>query len=134
VPEVRQRVLAGQVALDDALAAARQGGHLSSNTIDDLEQAMQRFAATLLKWRRTHHRIAVRMLGDSTGTGYTAGAAYLKSVQEISVFPSLPMTEGFRDAGTQLSERDNELAGMQSVTAPVVGDAVLSLPEQTSWP
>jgi tryptophan 2,3-dioxygenase len=118
VPEVRERVLAGQMTLDEAFTAARRSGHLSSRDIDGLEQAMRRFAETLLKWRRTHHRIAVRMLGESTGTGYTAGAAYLKSVQEIPVFPSLPMTEGFRDAGTQLSEQDNELAGMQSVTAP----------------
>jgi tryptophan 2,3-dioxygenase len=115
VPEVRQRVLAGQVTLDDAFTTARRANRLTSRNIDDLEQAMRRFAATLLKWRRTHHRIAVRMLGTSTGTGYTAGAAYLKSVQEIPVFLSLPMAEEFGDPGTRDLERSNRVADVQTV-------------------
>ena len=85
VPEVRERVLAGQVTLDDAFQAARAAGHLSARDVDDLEQAMRRFAATLLRWRRTHYGIAVRMLGERTGTGYTEGSPYLKVVQAIPV-------------------------------------------------
>jgi tryptophan 2,3-dioxygenase len=89
VPEVRERVVAGQVTLDEAFQAARTAGHLSARDVDDLEQAMQQFAATLLRWRRTHYGIAVRMLGERTGTGYTEGSPYLKEVQTIPVFPSL---------------------------------------------
>lgn len=118
VPEVRQRVLAGQLTLDDAFTAARRQDHLSARDLDDLEQALRQFAATLLKWRRTHHKIAVRMLGESTGTGYTAGAAYLKSVQEIPVFPSLPMAVGDREAGTRDIERESEDAGGQTINVP----------------
>src|SRR5215218_1654680 len=55
VPEVRERVLAGQVTLDEAFQAARTTGRLSARDVDDLEQAMQHFAATLLRWRRTHY-------------------------------------------------------------------------------
>jgi len=89
VPEVRERVLAGQMTLDEAFQAVRADGHLSARDVDDLEQAMQQFAATLLRWRRTHYGIAVRMLGERTGTGYTEGSPYLKEVQTIPVFPSL---------------------------------------------
>ena len=118
VPEVRQRVLAGQVTLDDAFTAARRADHLTSRDIDDLEEAMRRFAGTLLKWRRTHHQIAVRMLGESPGTGYTAGATYLKSVQEIPVFPSLSKAEAFRVAKDGHTERGNEIAGLQTMHLP----------------
>jgi tryptophan 2,3-dioxygenase len=88
VPEVRERVLAGQATMDEAFQAAR-ASHLSAGDIDNLEQAMRRFAATLLRWRRTHYGIAVRMLGERTGTGYTEGSPYLKEVQTIPVFLSL---------------------------------------------
>ena len=90
VPEVRQRVLAGQETLDGALAAARAAGCLNSGDVNDIEQAMRELAATLLRWRRTHFRLAVRMLGERTGTGYTEGSPYLKAAQSIPVFPSLP--------------------------------------------
>lgn len=116
VPEVRQRVLAGQVTLNDAFDAARREGRLTSHEMSDLEQAMQRFALTLLKWRRTHHRIAARMLGEKSGTGYTEGAGYLKSVQEIPVFPSLsPPTSGVASGtGEPHSERDDRTAHSQT--------------------
>jgi tryptophan 2,3-dioxygenase len=93
VPEVRQRVLAGQSTLDGAFAAARDAGRLSAGDLDDLEQAMREFAATLLRWRRTHYGLAVRMLGERTGTGYTEGSPYLKAVQAIPVFTSLTQGE-----------------------------------------
>jgi tryptophan 2,3-dioxygenase len=114
VPEVRQRVLAGQLTLDHALTAARHAGLLSAQDIDDLEQAMLQFAGTLLKWRRTHHRIAVRMLGENTGTGYTAGAAYLKSVQEIPVFSSVHMAEADGATTGRGTARHEEIAGARS--------------------
>jgi tryptophan 2,3-dioxygenase len=90
VPEVRQRVLADPVTLDDALAAARVNGQLNAHDLDNLEQAMRLFAATLRRWRRTHAQIAGRMLGDRSGTGYTAGVPYHQAVQTIPVFLSLP--------------------------------------------
>jgi tryptophan 2,3-dioxygenase len=93
VPEVRQRVLAGQITLDDACAAARHADRLSPGDVDALEQAMRHFAATLLRWRRTHYKNAVRMLGERTGTGYTEGAPYLAAVMKIPVFLSLAQEE-----------------------------------------
>jgi tryptophan 2,3-dioxygenase len=102
VPEVRQRVLAGQATLDEAFQAARAAGHLTARDVDDLEQEMRRFAATLLRWRRTHYGIAVRMLGERTGTGYTEGSPYLKEVQTIPVFLSLAQHQDAEDAAADL--------------------------------
>jgi len=106
VPEVRQRVLAGQVTLDEAFQAARSDGRLSSGDVAELEEAMREFAATLQRWRRTHHGIAVRMLGERTGTGYTEGAPYLKAVQAIPVFSSLAIGEAVEDAAARGVEGD----------------------------
>jgi tryptophan 2,3-dioxygenase len=114
VPEVRQQVLAGQETVDDAFAAARAAGRLSVSDIDDLEQAMGQFAATLLRWRRTHYQLAARMLGEHTGTGYTEGAAYLKSVQTIPVFSSL--------ATGEIAEA-RDLAGSDAITPVRLSDA-----------
>jgi tryptophan 2,3-dioxygenase len=110
VPEVRQRVQAGQVTLDEAFQAARAACRFSSREVDDLEQAMREFAATLLRWRRTHYRIAVRFLGERTGTGYTEGAPYLKSVQAIPVFSSVPIGEDVEDGEARDVADDGEMA------------------------
>lgn len=110
VPEVRQRVLAGQETLDDALTGARAAGRLHASDADELEQAMREFAATLSRWRRTHYRLAVRMLGERTGTGYTEGSAYLKAVQSIPVFPSLAGEEEADGAELRAIDADHENA------------------------
>jgi tryptophan 2,3-dioxygenase len=91
VPEVRERVLAGQGTFDGAFEAARAAGRLSAVQADELEEAMRGFAGILLQWRKTHYRLAVRMLGERTGTGYTEGPPYLESVQRIPVFQSIAM-------------------------------------------
>lgn len=89
VPEVRRRVLTGHQTLDEAYLAAREGHQFVPHSTAALEQAMTAFAATLRRWRRTHYRLAERMLGERTGTGYNEGAPYLKSVQTIPVFTPL---------------------------------------------
>lgn len=82
VPEVRAAVLAGRTSLDDALARAR----LTGDERDALHAAMAGFGAALGKWRQTHYRLAVRMLGDRNGTGHTAGQSYLDKARSIPVF------------------------------------------------
>jgi tryptophan 2,3-dioxygenase len=86
VPEVRDRVLAGQPNLDEALASAVASGQLTAEMRDAVFGAMQRFEAALLKWRQTHYRIAVRMLGQRRGTGYTEGVPYLDEARTVPVF------------------------------------------------
>jgi tryptophan 2,3-dioxygenase len=48
--------------------------------------AMAEFAAALSRWRQTHYRLAVRMLGAKPGTGYTDGTPYLERVRAVPVF------------------------------------------------
>lgn len=86
VPEVRVRVLAGQATFDEAVEVAVADGRLDSAGRADLERAMKDFAATLLQWRQTHYSLAVRMLGERSGTGYTEGTPYLREVRKIPVF------------------------------------------------
>jgi tryptophan 2,3-dioxygenase len=89
-PEVRSRVLAGTQTLDESFAAACANGLVSGAARQELEEAMNAFSATLLRWRHTHYRVAVRMLGDRGGTGRTAGTPYLRSVRTIDVFRTIP--------------------------------------------
>jgi tryptophan 2,3-dioxygenase len=95
VPEVRERVLAGNYTLDEAFQAASDSGYLTGAEVEKLSAAMGRFAATLRRWRQTHYSVARRMLGDQRpGTGATEGTPYLKAVRTIPVFRSVAHTEG----------------------------------------
>lgn len=89
VPEVRDRVHAGQPSVDEAFRAAVRAGLLTGADVDLVARAMGAFAAAVLQWRRTHHRLATRMLGPRPGTGYTEGTPYLAAVRSIPVFSSV---------------------------------------------
>ncbi|SCG16302.1 Tryptophan 2,3-dioxygenase (vermilion) [Micromonospora echinofusca] len=89
VPEVRDRVHAGQPSIDEAFRAAVRAGSLTGADVDLVARAMGAFAAAVLQWRRTHHRLATRMLGPRPGTGYTEGTPYLAAVRSIPVFSSV---------------------------------------------
>jgi tryptophan 2,3-dioxygenase len=90
-PEVRQRVLAGQSTLDQAYRAAVEGGLFDPTQRVLVADRMHGFAEALLTWRRTHHRLAVRMLGERSGTGYTEGTPYLAAVRTVPVFRSMDL-------------------------------------------
>ncbi len=89
VPEVRDRVLGGAPTLDDAVLAMRKSAGVTSADRHRVEDAMCRFARAQLRWRKTHYRLALRMLGDATGTGYTEGTPYLASALDIPVFETV---------------------------------------------
>ncbi|MER5705406.1 hypothetical protein ABT023_26170 [Micromonospora sp. NPDC002296] len=89
VPELRDRVRAGGPSVDAALRAAVRSGRLAGADRALVEGRMREFAATVLHWRRTHHRLAVRMLGERPGTGYTEGTPYLAEVRAIPVFTAV---------------------------------------------
>ncbi|WP_433350527.1 tryptophan 2,3-dioxygenase family protein [Micromonospora sp. CA-111912] len=89
VPELRDRVRAGGPSVDAALRAAVRDGRLAGADRALVELRMREFAATVLHWRRTHHRLAVRMLGERPGTGYTEGTPYLAEVRAIPVFTAV---------------------------------------------
>lgn len=85
-PEVRRRVLGGQATLDQAYRRAVDGGLLGPAERALVTDRMRGFAEALLTWRRTHHRLATRMLGERPGTGYTEGTPYLAAVRSVPVF------------------------------------------------
>ncbi|MGW4966238.1 hypothetical protein ACWEPL_54240 [Nonomuraea sp. NPDC004186] len=89
VPAVREEVLAGRFTVDDAISRAAELCSFDPAGLADLAGARQRFATAYTKWRRTHYRLAARMLGTETGSGYTAGVPYLASVLDIPVFDPL---------------------------------------------
>ncbi|MEH1102759.1 tryptophan 2,3-dioxygenase family protein [Micromonospora sp. CPCC 205561] len=90
VPEVRDLVHAGQPSIDEAFRAATRDGLLPPPDDDLVRREMAAFAAAVVQWRRTHHRLATRMLGPRPGTGYTEGTPYLAAVRSIPVFTSVP--------------------------------------------
>ncbi|WP_368052539.1 tryptophan 2,3-dioxygenase family protein [Micromonospora sp. HUAS LYJ1] len=89
VPEVREVVRAGQPSIDAAYRAAVHAGSLRGPDLDLVRQQMAAFAEAVLTWRRTHHRLATRMLGARSGTGYTEGTPYLAAVRAVPVFTTV---------------------------------------------
>lgn len=75
--------------LDDARLEALEDGRLSSDQDREIEKAMSQFATALRSWKFAHYSIAMKMLGRTTGTGYTEGTPYLKDVRDIPIFTSL---------------------------------------------
>jgi tryptophan 2,3-dioxygenase len=119
-PDVRERVLAGQANLDETLTGARASGRLTPDMHDHVCSAMQRFETALLKWRQTHYRLAVRMLGQRRGTGYTEGVPYLQKTRTIPVFTATDPAEPHRrDTGDRALQPSGE-AGMPA-RCPRVG-------------
>ena len=76
VPEVRERIVAGLPNLSDSV----------DETCDAVLDAMDRFGSTFERWRKTHYRVALTMLGERRGTGYTEGVPYLADARAIPVF------------------------------------------------
>jgi len=104
VPDVREKVLAGQTTLAGTLREVQAAGLISAPDQALLGEALEAFSGTLLHWRQTHYRMAVRMLGEgSPGTGYTEGTPYLRAVRDIPVFHSAadgaPLVSPARPAG-----------------------------------
>ncbi|MFD8262596.1 tryptophan 2,3-dioxygenase [Streptomyces griseoluteus] len=88
VPAVRARLLDGRPTVQGTwrdLAAAQQ---LAPEADAALDAAATRLEAVHQRWKQTHYRLAVRMLGERTGTGYTQGVPYLASVLENRLFPA----------------------------------------------
>lgn len=82
VPDVRERVLAGQTTIEDALLGARLPADANAQVI----KAMSGLEGAIMEWRRVHHNLAMRMLGLRRGIGYTEGVPYLASGREEPVF------------------------------------------------
>ncbi|GIJ08383.1 tryptophan 2,3-dioxygenase family protein [Micromonospora andamanensis] len=92
VPDVQDRIRQGQITIDDALDAIH-ANHSTVAQTPALADGLQQFAAALLQWRRTHYRLAVRMLGtEQHGTGATPGTPYLLRNRDTKVFRHCSLT------------------------------------------
>ncbi|MDI5938830.1 hypothetical protein QLR68_11780 [Micromonospora sp. DH15] len=91
VPEVREWVLAGHPSVDAAHRAAVRAGRLAGADRDRVEREMRAFADAVLGWRRTHHRLAVRMLAArdvicSWRGWLRVGPHVYNTLEEVDVF------------------------------------------------
>ncbi|AEA25759.1 hypothetical protein Psed_3587 [Pseudonocardia dioxanivorans CB1190] len=87
VPRVRSAVEAGVDTLSDARREADAA--LGAVGRAALDRALGRLEAGHQRWKAAHHGLAVRMLGDAPGSGYTAGAPYLRACLSNRLFGGL---------------------------------------------
>ncbi|WP_434740710.1 tryptophan 2,3-dioxygenase family protein [Micromonospora sp. SH-82] len=82
VPDVLALIHDGQPTIDRTLADRND---IAGST--GMKNGLADFSAALQQWRRTHYRLAVRMLGpERTGTGHTLGTPYLAQCRTTPVF------------------------------------------------
>ncbi|MEU8461621.1 tryptophan 2,3-dioxygenase [Streptomyces sp. NPDC029003] len=86
VPEVRGRVLGSMTTVRGAADALIASTPHDPEAEARLTRAMAHIEAVHQRWKRTHYRLAVRMIGSVSGTGYTAGTPYLRSVIDNRLF------------------------------------------------
>jgi tryptophan 2,3-dioxygenase len=89
VPQIRDRVRNDWIDLTTAVVSATGDGR-----IDDAGLALIRSSAVELedvhqRWKQTHWKLAIRMIGEEKGTGYTVGVPYLKGVIDNRLFAQL---------------------------------------------
>ncbi len=88
VPQVHAWVTDGQATVEDTWH-----GLISAHRLDPADDAALRAVADRLesvhqRWKQTHYRLAVRMIGERSGTGYTQGVPYLAAVLDNRLFPA----------------------------------------------
>ncbi|MFJ9120081.1 tryptophan 2,3-dioxygenase [Streptomyces sp. NPDC102394] len=88
VPSVRARVLHGRPTVQGTWSDLAAAHRLTPEAETALDTAAARLEAVHQRWKQTHYRLAVRMLGERTGTGYTQGVPYLASVLDNRLFPA----------------------------------------------
>ncbi|MEU9445610.1 tryptophan 2,3-dioxygenase [Streptomyces sp. NPDC048304] len=88
VPKVRAAVLAGRDTVQGSWEDVLASGWLSEQDAAAVRAAARQLEAVHQRWKQTHYRLAVRMIGERTGTGSTEGVPYLKSVIANRLFPA----------------------------------------------
>lgn len=91
VPAVHAEVVSGADDLSAAYRDARPDDRRAGDEWDELDAALGELERRHQRWKTTHHRLAARMLGEATGSGYTAGVPYLRQCVENRLFWQLPV-------------------------------------------
>ncbi|MEV5880285.1 tryptophan 2,3-dioxygenase [Streptomyces sp. NPDC052101] len=89
VPRVREAVLAGRETVQGTWEDVVASGWLTEQDAGAVRAAARQLEAVHQRWKQTHYRLAVRMIGERTGTGSTEGVPYLKSVIANRLFPAV---------------------------------------------
>lgn len=102
VPTVRVLADSEPDTLTSAYADAReQGTGWMHEGLAAIERAMRCLESNHHRWKSTHLTLAERMLGDARGSGYTAGAGYLRAWVEHRLFWRLDADVVPVDAGCE---------------------------------
>ncbi|MFJ1819468.1 MULTISPECIES: tryptophan 2,3-dioxygenase [unclassified Streptomyces] len=89
VPDVRSEVLAGRETVQGTWEDVISSGWLPERDAAAVRAAALQLEAVHQRWKQTHYRLAVRMIGTRTGTGSTEGVPYLASVISQRLFPAM---------------------------------------------
>jgi tryptophan 2,3-dioxygenase len=85
VAGVHSRVLVDDPTLDSAYVQVCRSSNITAADKARLTEAIANFSDALIRWHRTHDRLAVRMAGSASGTGHTKGTPHLATVRDIPV-------------------------------------------------
>lgn len=88
VPNVKTDIISGQKTIDQCIEICRALPN-DPSVLEKIEEQMSIFSSGILAWRKTHFHMAVKMLGEGTGTGNTSGTPYLDEARNIPVFETL---------------------------------------------
>lgn len=87
VPELRDRVRGNWTNLASVVSDAISHAVIGPGEAELLAEAARDLEDVHQRWKQTHWKLAVRMIGPRTGTGYTVGTPYLRQVLENRLFP-----------------------------------------------
>jgi len=90
VPPVQQEARGAPETLTRAYLDARSQGWFDGAEWECIDAALDELEETHQRWKKTHFRIAGKMLGDAGGSGYTAGVPYLRELLDNRLFWAIP--------------------------------------------
>jgi tryptophan 2,3-dioxygenase len=90
VPPVQDEARSDPETLTRAYLDARSQGWFGAAEWESIDGALDELEETHQRWKKTHFRIAGKMLGDARGSGYTAGVPYLRELLDNRLFWAIP--------------------------------------------
>ncbi|HEX6521660.1 MAG TPA: tryptophan 2,3-dioxygenase family protein [Streptosporangiaceae bacterium] len=99
VPPVQDEARRDPQTLTRAYLDARSQGRFDAAEWESIDAALDELEETHQRWKKTHFRIAERMLGDVGGSGYTAGVPYLRELLDNRLFWAIPERAGRNHRG-----------------------------------
>jgi tryptophan 2,3-dioxygenase len=89
VPQIRDRIQNDWIDLTTAVVSATGDGRIDAAGLAVIRSAATELEDVHQRWKQTHWKLAIRMIGEEKGTGYTVGVPYLKGVIDNRLFAQL---------------------------------------------